>query len=142
MFADMWFYTLGFMLVIFELLMGAPTGLDILFLGVALMGGGVVYTATGDWQYSLMGTVIVLCLYWFFVRREIKKPLLLMLQRLGIDVLVGHEGIVVTPISAHTKGLVQIDGVLWKAAGRSSFSRSARIAVQDVTRNQLLVSTI
>ncbi len=140
--ADAWLVVLGVVLMFFDLLMGAITGLDLFVLGFSLLGAGIVQLVTGDWQYGLLSAVGIMIAYWFFFRAQVKQPALVLLQRIGIDVLVGKTGLVVTRISPRSAGKVLIEGMVWQGVSQSIVSEGRYIEVYKLRNGVLEVSPV
>lgn len=129
MFERAWLIILGIVLIFFELLFGAIAGFDIVFLGLALVIGGVVHYFTLDWQSGVVTAISVIVVYLVFIRRIIRKKLLILTQKIGIDSLLGKKGVVVQTITAKKPGKVIVDGEIWRATAKTTLREDTEVLI-------------
>lgn len=128
---------LGVILCLFEIVFGAPTGLDILAVGLSLLTSVFILFSI---KIPMIFTIaILLVVYFIAIRPTFRKKFLLAMQQIGIDVIVGKVGTVITAISSKEKGLVMIDGELWNAQSKKTISKGEKIEVMQLTAELLEV---
>lgn len=133
----------GLILMFFELLFGAITSLDIFVLGIAFVCAGIVLVYTNRLEYSLVTIAITCIVYSVYLKQAIHKKLLLFIQTLGIDCVIGKTGTVVQEVAVRKKGSVFFDGELWEAfSADNSLSISTRVVVIARTKNTLTVTKL
>jgi membrane protein implicated in regulation of membrane protease activity len=108
------FFTLGVALMFFELLFGALTGLDIFFLGASFIIGGVSGLKNPSLLSMIALTVTVYLIYLLFLRRRVRRTLIVFIQRSNIvDVFTGKEAVIVFFDKKTKRAKVLVDGELW-----------------------------
>ncbi|MFA6005411.1 MAG: NfeD family protein [Patescibacteria group bacterium] len=130
----------GVVFMIFEILFGALTGLDVFFLGVGFVIGGVVLMSGGAVEFSLVTVGIFFLFYTVYLRTPYKKTFLVFLQKAGLDCIVGKYGIACTNITSFKTGEVVVDGELWIAKSAESIKSGAKIVVIEYTSGLLVIA--
>lgn len=135
-----WMTGFGVILIFFELLFGAITSLDTLFLGIAFMLAGLVFVFSNSLEYSLVIVAITYITYSMYLKQAVHKKLLLLLQRMGCDCIVGKLGVVIREVSIRKRGLVFFDGELWEAiTADKSLPSTTKILVTSCQKDILTV---
>lgn len=135
-----WMIGFGVLLMIVEVLFGAITGLEAFILGIAFVAAGGVFLVTSSTLYSLVTLAVVFVGYEAFLKKTVQKPLLILLQRLGIDCVVGKIGVAVTEIAVRKNGTVFFDGQVWNAkTHESTIAEGTKIMVTELGIHSLTV---
>lgn len=139
---DSWLVLLGLFLIIFELLFGAISGLDLALIGFSLTLGGIAHYFSGSWQSGIIVAVIINLAYFAYFRQFLRRKLLLRIQKIGIDTLLGKTAIVIEPIFANKAGKVLLDGEVYQAIGKGSFKTNVEVVVEKIEGISLLVDRL
>ncbi len=136
------FIGLGLILVITELIIGVDTGLDLVFIGVALIVAGLVTWPFYSWKLSLLVTSILCALYLVLARRYVQRWKTSGTAKTNIDAIIGRTGIVLEDISRTGGGLVRVSNENWKASSTEDIKKGDEIIVIKVTGVTLDVKII
>jgi membrane protein implicated in regulation of membrane protease activity len=143
-FADLWlwliFVIIGLVLVLVELLGGAYTGFDLVFVGSALMVGGLAGRLSQSWEVAVIVTCACSVAYIAIGRRYVHRRLAVKKELTNIDAILGKQGVVIKNIAKHNDGLVKIDNERWRARAEESIKKGEQIVVTDVSGVTLIVT--
>ena len=128
--------------MLFELLFGAITALDTFFLGVGFVLGGFLFIFSGVIEYSLVTVVAVFIAYAVYIRPSYRKLMLVLLQRMGLDCIVGKYGVACTDLAVRKGGWVMVDGERWEAATNEPIKNGTKIIVISCSGKSLVVSKL
>lgn len=137
-----WLVSIGAILSIFDLLFGAITGLIVFTLGLSFIGGGVVCMITGQVELAFITIAAAMVFYMVYLHKTVQRPLLIGLQRIGLDCIVGKIGTVITSGSGHEPGTVLVDGLLWKSKGDKKLHSGVSVLVTNFDAETLTVSAL
>jgi membrane protein implicated in regulation of membrane protease activity len=139
---NFWLIIIGAILIAFEILFGALTGFDLAFIGVSLVVGGFFVYLGSSWQLGIVVSLIITLIYLVFMRLLVRKRLLIAVQKLGIDCLIGKTAKVISPIKKAKIGKILLDGEVWLAKANSNFSENELVMVSDIGQNLLKISKL
>ena len=146
LFIDSWawliFIGIGLVLVLLELLLGVDTGLDLVFIGSALVLGGLFTFSLHSWIWTLVASVIICILYIVIGRRYIHRRLHSKSSLTNVDTIIGREGIVKDPISPSADGRILIGSQDWRARSTENIPEGATVTVTDIKGVTLIVKQI
>lgn len=137
-----WLIILGMVLIILELLFGVISGFDIALVGLSLVFGGIVHYNTNNWQAGIITAIVVIIIYFIYIRKLARKKLLVATQRIGIDSLIGKTAVVVDSISKKKPGKVLVDGEVWRAMATESFTENEEVLIMAIEGVSLKVSSM
>lgn len=142
-FPDLWmwlvFVGLGLLFILLELAIGVETGLDLVFIGSALVLGGLVTWPLESWILTVIVTSIICVVYIFVLRHYVRKRMAVKTQRTNVDALIGRQGKVLKSIARNADGRVKIDTERWKARAGEDIKEGDEIIVTGINRNTLIV---
>ncbi len=142
-FFDSWawliFVAVGLVLVILELMVGIDTGLDLVFIGTALVLGGLITLAMQSWVWTAIVTGIICVLYVVIGRRYIHRRMAVKAARTNIDTIFGKTGIVQKEINKGGDGLVKIGMEEWRARSEEIIKEGEGITVTGISGVTLTV---
>lgn len=142
-FPDLWmwlvFVGLGLLFILLELAIGVETGLDLVFIGSALVLGGLVTWPLESWILTVIVTSIICVVYIFVLRHYVRKRMAVKTQRTNVDALIGRQGKVLKSIARNADGRVKIDTQRWKARAGEDIKEGDEIIVTGINRNTLIV---
>jgi membrane protein implicated in regulation of membrane protease activity len=142
MYEDLWLSILGLILIITELLFGAISGFDLALVGLSLVIGGFVQYLTGSWQAGVTASIVIIIIYFIFIRKYAKKKLLVATQKIGIDSLLGKVAVVVDSITKNKPGKVLVDGEVWRAQSSKSIAENEEVVIIKIEGVTLEVETV
>ena len=131
---------LGFIFIIFELILGAAMGFEFLVLGILLIVSGGVGYATGSISIQVAVFIALSLLYVFAGRKYIKNKLVIATKSTNVDTLIGKKATVVKSISAGSHGQVSLDGEVWRASSDVEHKVGSSVTVESVSGVTLKVS--
>lgn len=131
---------LGIGAVIVELLVGAPTGFDLLLIGAITAIGGTVGRVTGNVAFAFLTIFFLSFFYVFIGRRLIKQKLSVETKATNVDNLLGKRGIVVRKIISTRAGQVKIEGEVWRAVADKKVDEGQEVVIQSVSGVTLKVN--
>lgn len=134
-----WLIFLGLLLIAFELVFGVISGFDLALIGLSFVVGGFIHYYSSSWQMGIIVFVMMLLAYFGYFRKLIKKKLLLQLQKIGIDSLLGKTAVVISPITRQKSGQVLLEGEVWQAIGQYNFKSGTEVLVEALDREILKV---
>lgn len=142
-FFDTWawliFIGAGLVLIILELLLGIDTGLDLVFIGTALVLGGLITLAIHSWVWTAVVAGIICVLYVFIGRRYIHRRVAVGVSKTNIDTIIGKTGIVQQDIEPAKDGLVKVNNEQWRARSEENIKEGEGITVTGVSGVTLMV---
>jgi len=142
-FADTWIWLIfvgaGLFFILMELIIGVETGLDLVFVGSALVIGGLISWPLHSWVWSLVITIIICVAYVFALRQVIKRRLTVTKVKTNIDLIIGKKGIVLKDISSVTDGRVRVGNERWRATADTDIKEGEEINVTGVSGATLIV---
>lgn len=129
---------LGIALIFFELLFGSIVGLDIVFLGVSFVLGGL----SGFFSDSALSMVAIsisfYIVYLLFLRQHMRRRIMVLLQRSGmIDTIIGKEVTIVDLDKKNKKARVLLDGELWEGVYKKPLNAGKSVFVVAFKENTL-----
>jgi membrane protein implicated in regulation of membrane protease activity len=144
-FFDSWawliFVGAGLVLMILELFVGIDTGLDMVFIGTALVLGGLITLAIHSWVWTALVSGIICLIYVLVGRRYIHRRTAVAATRTNIDLVIGKSGIVREEIRRGQDGLVKVGNEEWRARSEEDIKAGEEIIVTGVTGVTLSVKT-
>lgn len=142
-FPDLWlwliFVVLGLLLILLELIVGVEAGFDLVFIGSALVLGGLVTWPFHSWLPTVIVTSVVCIAYVALGRRYVHRWTQIKKAKTNIDVIVGKKGIVTKGIARHADGLVKVDNERWRARSEEEIKKGDEINVTGVSGATLMV---
>lgn len=131
---------MGLIAIILEVLLGAPTGFDLLLIGVIFLIGGGMGMLTGNF-FSALGLIIFLSfLYIFFGRKVIKDKLNVTTRKTNVDNLIGQKAVVLKAISPDKPGQIKVEGEIWRARADKKIKANAKVTIESISGVTLRVS--
>jgi membrane protein implicated in regulation of membrane protease activity len=145
-FVDSWlwliFVAAGLVLVMMELLLGIETGLDMVFIGSALILGGLITVALGSWVWTAVISGVICVAYVFIGRRYIHRRMAVKGEKTNIDTIVGKTGTVRQDIKANEYGVVKVGMEEWRAKADEEIKEGEKITVTGVSGVTLNVEKV
>ena len=142
-FADAWLWLIfvgaGLLFIILELLLGVDTGLDLVFIGTALLIGGLVTWAFTSWPATIIVSALICIVYVFIGRRYIHNRLAVNLEKTNIDTIIGTHGVVLQAIKRNDIGKVKVGNTQWRARADSEIEKGSEVTVLSITGTTLTV---
>ena len=142
-FFDTWTWLLfigaGLVLIILELFVGVDTGLDLVFIGTALVLGGLITLAIHSWVWTAIVAGIICVLYVLIGRRYIHRKVAIGAAKTNIDTIIGKTGIVQQDIVRDKDGLVKVGNEQWRARSEESIKEGEGITVTGISGVTLTV---
>jgi membrane protein implicated in regulation of membrane protease activity len=142
-FFDTWtwliFIGAGLVLIILELFVGVDTGLDLVFIGTALVLGGLITLAIHSWVGTAIVAGIICVLYVLIGRRYIHRKVAVGVSKTNIDTIIGKTGIVQQDIVRDKDGLVKVGNEQWRARSEESIKEGEGITVTGISGVTLTV---
>ena len=142
-FSDLWLWLIfvgaGLLFILLELLVGIDTGLDMVFIGTALLIGGLISWPFKLWGVTVSITVIICIAYVFIGRRYVHRWTAVNLEKTNIDAVIGSTGIVLTDIKERNVGRVKVGNENWRAKAEEDISEGNEIVVTGVVGATLTV---
>jgi membrane protein implicated in regulation of membrane protease activity len=137
LFFDSWtwliFVGVGLFLMILELILGIDTGLDMVFIGTALVLGGLVTLALRSWVWTAVVSGVICLAYVFAGRRYIHRRTAVAASKTNIDVIIGKSGVVQQEIKRDADGLVRVGNEQWRARSDEDIKAGEEIIVTGIT---------
>ena len=141
-FPDSWmwliFISIGLLMILLELIVGVGTGLDLVFLGSALIIGGLVTWPFHSWVLTLIITLAICVAYLVLGRRYVHRWTATRKEITNIDAIIGKKGIVLQSLTPGVNGLVKVGNEEWRARAEESIEKGEVIvvtAINGVTLN-------
>lgn len=136
-FTDLWlwliFVVAGLLLVLLELIVGIDTGLDMVFIGSALIIGGLVTWPAESWVLTLIITSAICVAYVILGRRYIHRLTYVKKVKTNVDTIAGQNGIVLKSISKNVDGRVKVGNEEWKARADEDIEQGEEITVTGIS---------
>jgi membrane protein implicated in regulation of membrane protease activity len=143
LFFDSWawliFIGIGLVLVLLELLLGVDTGLDLVFIGSALILGGLITFSLHSWVWTLVASVIICILYIVIGRRYIHRRIHGKSSLTNVDTIIGKEGIVKESISPAVDGRILVGSQDWRARSEENIPEGATVTITGIKGVTLIV---
>jgi len=133
------FLVIGLMLVLLALFIGDELGLDFLMIGSILLLSGLVGLATGSVEITLLIATILSILYFFLIRRYVKRKLSKAGPLLNTDRLIGSQAQVIHKITPKNAGRVVIDDEEWRATSSHTLNVNSNVKVTNISGVTLVV---
>ena len=127
-----YFVYVGLGLVVLELFLGVNTGFDLLLSGIVLIVGGGIFWLTRILWLSVGLVLVLISLYFMFLRRSLRDRLLVITHKTNIDKLKGAKGVVVKKIEIDKAGQVKVDNEIWRAMSEEKIEEGERITVEGI----------
>jgi membrane protein implicated in regulation of membrane protease activity len=127
------FIGIGLVMILLELLMGAFTGFDLVFLGSAFIIGGLISWPFHSWILALVLTMIICLAYIALGRRYVHRWSAVKKEITNIDAIIGLKGIVLQGISLGNAGLVKVGNEEWRAKAETEIEQGAPIKVIGIS---------
>ena len=136
-FPDSWmwliFISIGLLMILLELIVGVGTGLDLVFLGSALIIGGLVTWPFHSWVLTLIITLAICVAYLVLGRRYVHKWTATRKETTNIDAIIGKNGIVLQRLTPSVNGLVKVGNEEWRARAEESIEKDEVIVVTSIS---------
>ncbi len=123
-----------------EVLLGAPTGFDLLLLGLIFMIGGGVGVLTGNFVYALIVVTILSFLYILLARNALKSRLNVTTTKTNTENLMGKKAVVVKKILPTKAGQVKVEGEIWRAESNVEVDVDKEVIIESVSGVTLKVN--
>jgi len=140
---DLWlwlgFVIVGLLLVLLELIVGVETGFDLVFIGSALVLGGLISWPFSSWVVSLIITSLICLAYVVLGRRYVHRWTAVKGEKTNIDAIIGREGIVLKKIARNFDGQIKIGTERWRARAEEDIKEGDEIVVTGVSGSTLIV---
>ena len=127
------FIGIGLAMILLELVMGAFTGFDLVFLGSAFIIGGLVAWPFHSWILALVLTMIICLAYIALGRRYVHRWSAVKKEITNIDGIIGLKGVVLQPISLSSTGLVKVGNEEWRARAETAIEPGSMIKVIGIS---------
>jgi len=131
--------TVGFLLLIAELLIQLDEGFDLVLIGLNLIIGGLIAQLVGpefmgmpSWILALAISGLLSIAYVLFARQWIRRRLQVKSTRMNADRLVGLSGTLRSPLTSRTVGQVEINGERWRAKSDQDIPMESEVKVTKV----------
>lgn len=135
-FFDSWawliFIGAGLVLVLLELIVGVETGLDLVFIGSALILSGLITIAMQTWVWTALIAGIICIIYLFLGRRYVHKRMYFASEKTNIDTIIGKTGVVLQDITRNNFGLVKVGMEQWRAGSEDEIKEGEEITVTGI----------
>jgi len=145
-FWDSWlwliFVIIGLAFIILELLVGVDTGYDLVFLGSALIIGGLITWPFYSWIITLIVTAAICAVYVVLGRKYVNRWRLTKEEKTNIDTIINKKGIVLRIISKNSFGLVKIDNEKWRARASEDIKPGEEVLVTGIKGVTITVEKI
>jgi len=145
-FWDSWlwliFVIIGLAFIILELLVGVDTGYDLVFLGSALIIGGLITWPFYSWIITLIVTAAICAVYVVLGRKYVNRWRLTKEEKTNIDTIINKKGIVLRNISKNSFGLVKIDNEKWRARASEDIKPGEEVLVTGIKGVTITVEKI
>lgn len=133
----------GALCVLAEVAMGGFAGFDLVLIGSAVAGGGVVGLIAGDPVVGLIVAAALSLAYIALGRRWVRAHLQHGTVASNADAVVGQRALVVQRLAEHQPGQVRVRDEVWRAApargAAGPFEPGAVVTVEEVDGVTLLV---
>ena len=126
------FIGIGLLLVLLELLLGVDTGFDLVFIGSALVLGGLITIPFNSWVWTLIAGGAICILYVVIGRRYIHRRMAVKASLTNVDTIIGKQGVVREPISPAADGRVLVEQQDWRARADDDITEGSSIVVTGV----------
>jgi len=142
-FPDLWlwlvFVIVGLLLVLLELIVGVETGFDLVFIGSALILGGLISWPFNSWVLSLIITSLICVAYVVLGRKYVHRWTAVKGEKTNIDAIIGQEGIVLKNIAKNFDGRVRVGNERWRAQSAEDIKEGDEIVVTGISGSTLIV---
>ena len=132
------FIIAGLFMVLMELILGIETSLDLVILGSALIGGGLITWPLYSFPFTLVVTSLICVAYVFLGRRYVHRWVATKKAMTNVDALMGKTAVVLADLEPNHFGLVKVGGEEWRARSDEKISAGEVVKVtglQGVTLN-------
>jgi membrane protein implicated in regulation of membrane protease activity len=126
------FIGIGLVMILMELLMGLYTGLDLVFVGLAFVIGGLVSWPFHSWIIALVVTLVIALLYIFLGRKYVHRWSATKKEITNIDTIIGSRGTVTRDIDTNASGMVKVGNEEWRANATEKLTAGAVITVTGI----------
>ena len=109
------FVIVGLLMVLMELILGIETSLDMVILGSALIGGGLITWLLYSFPLTLIVTSLICVAYVALGRRYVHRWVATKKAMTNVDALIGKTAVVLANIEPNHFGLVKVGGEEWRA---------------------------
>lgn len=123
----------GILAVTIEILLGAPTGFDLLLIGIIVMVSGTAGMMFNSFSTAVIFITFLSFVYLFIGRKMIKNKLSIKTSLTNTEKLIGKKALVVKTIEKHLPGQVKIDGEIWRAEADKKIEKGIEVLVQSVS---------
>jgi membrane protein implicated in regulation of membrane protease activity len=136
-FVDDWlwliFVGVGLFLVLVELFLGVNTGLDLVFIGTALILGGLVTLVLHSWVWTALASGVIAVAYVFIGRRYLHHRIAADAVATNIDTIIGKTGIVQQTVEPSHDGIVRVGNEDWRARAGSPLAPGDQVTVTAIS---------
>lgn len=132
------FIAAGLLMVLMELILGIETSLDLVIIGSALIGGGLITWPLHSFPLTLVVTSLVCVAYLMVGRKYVHRWMATKKAMTNVDALPGRTGVVLAELKPNSFGLVKVGGEEWRARSDEEILAGEIIKVtglQGVTLN-------
>jgi membrane protein implicated in regulation of membrane protease activity len=126
------FIGIGLVMILMELLMGLYTGLDLVFVGLAFVIGGLVSWPFHSWIIALVVTLVIALLYIFLGRKYVHRWSATKKEITNIHTIIGSRGTVTRDIDTNASGMVKVGNEEWRANATEKLTAGAVITVTGI----------
>ena len=142
-FFDSWlwliFIAIGLVMILMELILGIETGLDLVFIGSALILSGLITMVMDSWVWTAIIAGAICIIYIVAGRRYVHSRMAVATEKTNIDAIIDKTGIVLKEISRSNDGLVKVGMEQWRARAEEDIEEGTEITVTGVSGVTLTV---
>ena len=133
------FLLVGLLLILMELIGGVGTGLDLVFIGSALLIGGLASWLSHSWLLAVIVTCVICVVYIVLGRKYIHSRIAVRKERTNIDAIISRKGVVLKNIANNIDGLVRIGNEQWRARAEEDINKGDEVIVTGISGVTLIV---
>ena len=120
--------------------LGKYAALDLVFIGSALVLGGLIGWPFSTWPPVVVASGIICIVYVFIGRRYVKRWIQIKETRTNVEAIIGSRGMVLKGITRHDAGRVKVGGQEWRASADEDIAEGSEIVVNAIRGVTLIVS--
>lgn len=133
------FVVIGLILILTELILSIGNGLDLVFIGSAVVIGGLVTWPFNSWILTIVVTSLVCIAYVVLGRKYVHRWTSVAKSSTNIDAVLGKTGVVLQKINSNGDGLVRVGHEDWRAKAEGDIEKGEEIIVKGVNGVTLVV---
>lgn len=142
-FVDSWlwliFVGVGLLLVLVEVMLGVNTGLDLVFIGTALILGGAITSIFHSWVWTAIASGAIAVVYVVIGRRYLHKRVYVDAVKTNVDTIIGRSGTVTEAIEPSRDGIVRVGNEDWRARATGPLAPGEHVTVTAISGVTLTV---